>query len=76
MAWYPFYVQHSGLERLGLKSSCNVVAKVVVLIFLCVEYFSYSAWDWTSFMVPSSGMKVLVFSRTLAGQASTRRTSS
>ncbi|CAE7503252.1 unnamed protein product [Symbiodinium natans] len=23
---------------------------VITLIFLCVQYFSYSAWDWTSFM--------------------------
>ena len=30
-------------------------AQVITLIFLCVVFFSYSAWDWTSFMVRCSG---------------------
>ena len=30
-------------------------AQVITLIFLCVVFFSYSAWDWTSFLVRCSG---------------------
>lgn len=54
MAWYPFYARRLSFLA-AWKRFRGRVREAISLILLASYFFSYSAWDWSSFTAGTLG---------------------